>query len=116
MVVVPSHVESNILVGVEVPHVAVILEQLESGHDGAPGRHQLLAAQEMGMEYPKRLASILGLRGSGVRVGPWLRSSPGPVEDVIYLGRVLDKGWVKRSMFLEIIQRASELSVAQVDS
>ncbi len=83
VVVVPHHVEGNILVEVEVPPIAVILERLESGHNGAFGRHQLLAAQEMGMEYPKRLASILGLRGSRAHVGPWLRNSPGCVEDVI---------------------------------
>jgi hypothetical protein len=86
VVIVPRHVESNILVEVEVPPIAVILEQLESGHDGASGRHQLLAAQEMGMKNPKRLASILGLRGSRAPMGPWLRSSPGHVEDVMYLG------------------------------
>jgi hypothetical protein len=44
VVVVPHHVEGNILVEVEVPPIAVVLEQLESGHDGASGRHQLLAA------------------------------------------------------------------------
>ncbi len=115
MVIVPSHMESNVLVEVEIPPVAVILERLESGHDGATGRHQLLVAQEMGMKYPKRLASILGLRGSRARVGLWLGSSPGCVEDVIHLGRVLEKGWVKWSMFLEIIQRASKLPMAQVD-
>jgi hypothetical protein len=116
VVVVPCHMEGNTLVEVEVPPIAVILKRLESGHDGASGRHQLLAAQEMGMKNPKRLASILGLCGSRARVGPWLGSSPGCVEDVIYLGRVLDKGWVKGSMFLEIIQWSSKLGVGQVKS
>jgi hypothetical protein len=68
------------------------------------------------MKNPKRLASILGLHSSRARVGPWLGSSPGRVEDVIYLGRVLDKGWVKGPMFLEIIQWSSELSLGQVKS
>ncbi len=100
VVVVPRHVEGSTLVEVKVPPIAVVLERLESGRDGASGRHQLLAAQEMGMKNPKCLVSILGLCGSRARVGPWLRSSPGCVEDVKYLGRVLDKGWVKGSMFL----------------
>ena len=116
VVVVPCHMEGYILVEVKVPPVTVILEQLESGHDGASGRHQLLAAQEMGMEYPKRLASILGLRGSRARVGPWLGSSPGRVEDIIHLRRVLEKSWVKWSMFLKVIQWASELPVGKVDA
>ena len=116
MVVVPSHVEGNILVEVEVPSIAVIRERLKSGHDGTPGRHQLLAAQEMGMKYPKSLASILGLRGSRARVGPWLGSSPGRVEDIIHLRRVLEKSWVKWSMFLKVIQWASELPVGKVDA
>ncbi len=68
------------------------------------------------MENPKRLAFILGLHGSRARVGPWLGSSPGCVEDVIYLGRVLDKGWVKGAMLLEVIQWLSKLGVGQVES
>ena len=70
----------------------------------------------MGMKNPKRLAFILGLRGSRARVGPWLRSSPCRVEDVIYLGRVLDKGWVEGAMFLEVVQWLSKLGVGQVES
>ena len=116
MVVVPSHVEGNILVEVEVPSVAIVRERLESGHDGTPGRHQLLAAQKMGMKYPKCLASILGLRSCRARVGPRLGSSPGCVEDVIHLRLVLEKGWVKWSMFLEVVQWASELPVGKVDA
>jgi hypothetical protein len=43
-VVVPRHVEGYILVEVDVPPIVIILKRLESGHDGASGRHQLLAA------------------------------------------------------------------------
>jgi hypothetical protein len=116
VVVVLCHMEGYILVEVKVPPVAVILERLESCHNGASGRHQLLAAQEVDMKNPKRLASILGLRGGRARVGPGLRSSPGHIKDVIYLGRVLDKGWVKGSMLLKIIQWPSKLGVDQVIS
>ncbi len=42
--VVSRHMEGYILVEVEVPPIAIVLKRLESGHDGAPGRHQLLAA------------------------------------------------------------------------
>ncbi len=41
---VPHQVEGYILVEVKIPPIAVVLKQLESGHDGAPERHQLLAA------------------------------------------------------------------------
>ena len=88
VVVVPRHMEGYILVEVEVPSVAIILEQLKPSHDGAPGRHQLLAAQEVGVKNPKSLASILGLHGGRARVGPRLQSSPVRMEDVIYLDRV----------------------------
>jgi hypothetical protein len=116
VVVVPCDMEGYILVEVKISPVAVILERLKSGHNGASGCHQLLAAQEMGMKNPKSLASILGLCGGRAHVGPGLQSSPGHMEDVIYLGQVLDKGWVKGSMFLEIIQWPSKLGVGQVMS
>jgi hypothetical protein len=70
VVLVPCHMEGYILVEVKVPPVAVLLEQLKSGHNGTSGRHQLLAAQEMGMKNPKRLAPIPGLCGGRARVGP----------------------------------------------
>ena len=74
VVVVPCHMdmEGYILVEAKVPSVPIILERLKSGHDVTPGRHQLLAAKEMGMENPKRHVSILGLRGGRARVGPGL--------------------------------------------
>ncbi len=69
VVVVPCHMEGYILVEVKVPSVAIILKRLKSSHDGVPGHHQLLAAQEMGMKNPKNLTSILGFRGGRAHVG-----------------------------------------------
>ena len=76
VVIVPRHMEGHILVEVKVPPVIIILERLKSGHNDASGCHQLLAVQEMGMENPKSLASILGLCGGRARVDPRLQSSP----------------------------------------
>ncbi len=89
MPVMLLNVKIHVLVKIEVLAVSLISEGLQPGHNGIPGRNNLLSAKEESVQGPVHLSPILGI-AELLHVTPPARFPPASMEDVVnrdYMGQ-----------------------------
>ncbi len=82
MLVMLLNVKIHVLVKIKVLAVSLISEGLQPGHNGIPGRDNLLSAKEESVQGPVHLSPILGL-AELLHVTPPARFPPASMEDIV---------------------------------
>ena len=99
MLVMLLNVKIHVLVKIEVLAFSLIPEGLQLGHNGIPGRANLLSAKEKCVQGPVHLSPILGL-AELLHVTPAARFPPASMEDVVNHDHIGQETGLKRLITL----------------
>ncbi len=99
MLVMLLNVKIHVLVKIEVLAISLISEGLQLGHNGVPGRDNLLSAKEESVQGLVHLSPILGL-AELLHVTPPARFLPASMEDVVNRDHIGQETGLKRPVTL----------------
>ena len=99
MLVMLLNMKIHVIVKIEVLAVSLISEGLQPGHNGVPGRDNLLSAKEESVQGPVHLSPILGL-AELLYVTPPAQFPPASMEDVVSRDHIGQETGLKRPIIL----------------
>ncbi len=99
MMVMLLNVKIHLLVKIEVLAVSLIPEGLQLGHNGTPGRHNMLPTKENSVQGLIHLLPVLGL-AELLHVTPPAQFPPASMEDIVNCDHIGQETGLKRSVTL----------------